>query len=234
MTAKASFLFFYNNFIATQPVIWYLLIPCGFLVGLFSTNERIRRLAGFTLILSLTFFLVISTSETKCEWYDIPLYPFLALAIGLFIHHFFQLIANSDSFNRDLSGPILSFLFLFLVFIIPYKQILGTTFKPKEALETTYIYRLGSYLEDALHGKRELNNRFVVYEGYNSHILFYVKVLNHKGVNVSMKSWTDLVANDTIILDQQSMKDSLNQHYRLELIKEENGVVECRVVDKNK
>ena len=42
-----------------------------------------RRVCSFLGLLALFYLIVISTSRTKFPWYDIPLYPVIAMVVGI-------------------------------------------------------------------------------------------------------------------------------------------------------
>jgi hypothetical protein len=54
---KASFWYYYLNFIDFQLYpIWYLLLIPGFLIGMFHSNEILRRITIFSATLLVCFF----------------------------------------------------------------------------------------------------------------------------------------------------------------------------------
>lgn len=62
---------------------WIFAVPILWVLALASRSENARRLALFATSYSLPFLAVISSAQTKLFWYDIPLYPMLALLAGI-------------------------------------------------------------------------------------------------------------------------------------------------------
>jgi hypothetical protein len=62
---------------------WIYLIPVAWLIASHDGNRTVRHFGVFSLIYVYCFLAVISTSETKFRWYDAPMYPIAAGAIGI-------------------------------------------------------------------------------------------------------------------------------------------------------
>ncbi|HXU27136.1 MAG TPA: glycosyltransferase family 39 protein, partial [Bacteroidia bacterium] len=60
---------YYFSFLKEKFDYFFLLIPVSWVLGISSKDEKIRTFSIFSLILSVTFYLVISTSQTKIHWY---------------------------------------------------------------------------------------------------------------------------------------------------------------------
>ncbi|HLW29489.1 MAG TPA: glycosyltransferase family 39 protein [Brumimicrobium sp.] len=224
-----GFLFYFDNFIDLHFSYWHLLVPCGIITGFVIKNKKINRITLFSTLMITTFFLIISTAQTKIKWYDVPLYPFLAIITAIFIYYIFETLKNNKTFNQTLSVNIIPFIFLFLIGITPYQNILDRTYKPKESGQEIEFYEIGYYLKDAVKGKHDLNNKFVLYDGYYAQNLFYLNILNDKGVNVQFKDWTKLDTNDIVIAHQEEVKEYLEEHYNYEIIHTEGNVITYKI-----
>lgn len=224
-----GFWYFYNNFIDFQISVWYLLIPCGLFTGLVIKNKKINRLTLFSSLMIITFFLVISTAQTKLEWYDVPLYPFLAILIAIFIYYVFDLFQNFKWINQTLAVNVTPFIFLFLIGIKPYQKILNKTYLPKEYKWRKDFYEIGYFLKDAVKGKYDLNNQYLLYNGYNAQNLFYLNILNDKGIQISFKDWKKLSPLDIAIAYQNNVKRYVEEHYEYDVVHTEGNVVTYKI-----
>jgi len=219
-----GFMFYYNNMVDYRYSEWMLFIPCGLLIGLFIKNERMKRLTVFSSLMIILFFLVISSAQTKLQWYDVPFYPFLAILISVFLYFIYTLLMESDFIKKKLSYNIFPYMFLFLIFLYPYKEIIGKTFKPKELSWNVNETNIQYYLKDAIKNKADVNNSYILTEEYIGHLLFYTNILNDKGVNISFKGKEMFQAGDTVIVWQEKMLHELEKRYSYESIKEHKNI----------
>lgn len=226
---KHGFWFYYNNFINFQLSVWYLLIPCGLITGFVIKNKKINRITLFSFLMIITFFIVISTAQTKTEWYDVPLYPFLAISIAIFILYVFELLQNIKWINQTLTINVAPYIFLFLIGITPYQNILDKTYKPKEYPWDKDFYELSYFLKDAVKGKYDLTNQYLLYDGYNTHILFYLKMLNDNDTQISFKDWRNVSPMDIIIAHQNHVKQYVEDHYEHDVIHTKGNVVTYKI-----
>ena len=152
---KHGFWFYYNNLIDSRFKEWILLIPCGVLAGLLSKDVRIKNLTLFSTITVVAFFLVISSAQTKLLWYDLPLFPFLAVLAGVFLYFIFSFLKEEKRISHHLRYNIIPYCFVFLIFITPYREVVNKTFVQKEYAWDVDFYRINYYLRDILRGKTE-------------------------------------------------------------------------------
>ena len=224
------FWYYYNNLIDFQLSVWYLLIPCGLIIGFVIKNKKINRLTLFLFLMIITFFLVISNAQTKLEWYDVPLYPFLAILIAIFIFYVFDFFQKNPWINQGLSVNVMPLIFLFIIGVAPYQKIIEKTYKPKEYSWDKDFYEIGYFLKDAVKGKHNLNNQYLLYDGHNSQNLFYLNVLNDKGTRISFKDWRNLSPMNIVIAHQNNVKQYLEENYNNEIIHNEGNVVTYKIL----
>jgi 4-amino-4-deoxy-L-arabinose transferase-like glycosyltransferase len=224
------FSFYYENLIQHRMTNWYLLVPCGILFGLASIDERIKRLTIFAALNALSFFLIISSAETKLEWYDISMYPYLAILAANVLYIIFLGLKEYPYFQKNFRINFAPFIFLLLVGLKPYSQSINNTYKPKEFSWEKDFYDIGYYLREGLSKKHDLNNQYLLYEGYCAHNLFYIKILNAKGINTSIISnWKDLEIGDVVITCQPNMTRSIEDNFSYSLIYEKNNVKTVKI-----
>ncbi len=228
---KADFMYYYNMLIDYHYTNWYWMLPCGMAVGFFIKDEKIRKLTLFTTLLVITYWLVISNSETKIEWYEIPLFPFLALIISVFIYSVFNFLKNSSELKSLFNFNIIPYVFLFAVFLSPYEKIIDKVYKPVEYDWDKEFYQISYFLKGAANSKHSIKDHHLCYEGYNAHLLFYVNILNDANQNVDFKDWNNLQAGDMIIASQSNVQAVIENSYSYELIGAVNNVKESVVSD---
>lgn len=217
---KEGFWFYYQMLINHHLLFWYILVPCGVVVGVFHKTKFYRRLSWYTTSLIVFYFFVISIGQTKLEWYNVPLYPLLAIIIAMFVHLIFTIIKDAKIFNNSLQYNVLPYIFLFIICIYPYIEITNRTFTPKVFSWEEDIYRIDYYLKDAIKGRNDVSGYTLLQNDYGAHNQFYINILKDKGVDINLKyDWKNINVNDMVIAHQQEVKDYITKNYTFDVVK---------------
>lgn len=210
-----DFWFHFNNLKDIQLSEWYLLVPCGILLGYFVKDEKLKRLAIFSTLIVVITLLILSSSKTKLIWYTVPLFPFMSILATIFIYGIFSYLKDLKTIKEKLTFNIIPYVFLFLMFVVPYQKILTKTFRPVENENEVEFYAISYYLQDVLDGKKEINGYGIVYDDYTAHIDFYLKVLKSKNVLVNIKNKDELQPGDKIIVGETKTKEYIEKNYEI-------------------
>jgi 4-amino-4-deoxy-L-arabinose transferase-like glycosyltransferase len=84
---------------------WLLFLPGGFFL---AWQQRSKSWGALILIGTVIYMGTISLMETKLPWYIMPIYPFVALAVGAYLEKLWQ---NNRKYSKYFVG-----LFIFLAF----------------------------------------------------------------------------------------------------------------------
>lgn len=228
----SGFWYYFDNLLEYRFRAWYLLLPLGMLIGFTIRNKKINRLTLFSALMILVYFLVISTAQTKLEWYDVPLYPYMAILIVIFIHYIFDYFQNHIWFNQTLSTNIIPYIFLYAVGLQPYQSIIAKTYLPHEENWDREAYQISNYLRDAVQGKHNLHHHYLLNEGYHVHKLFYLNILQDQGIDISIKDHTQLDSLDNVIADQDGTKKYVETHYHYDKLAEEKNIITYKIQGK--
>ncbi len=165
----------------------------------------------------MIFFIIISFG-TKGLWYDAPLFPLLSIWIGAGIYIIYDFLVKT----LKLKTKILQiFLFLILsgsIIYIPYTKILKRTYNPEEYPWDIELFQICYFLKDAIENENDLNNLAIAYDGYHSHILFYMNILNLENRNIYFIDYNTLDINDVVIASQTEVKDYIESNYKFKII----------------
>lgn len=214
-------LYYFRNFTWRYPYWIYLLVP-SVIAGYFSHSGKVKNFSLFTFILSITYLLIISSSKTKLQWYDLPLYPLFALQIGLLLYYgwlWLQMqlhVGVSHAVRLAMACTLSS-----LVFVLPFRAI------------HQHIKKLGSYMEDreqgwflqqAIKQKKDLNNYTFLYEDYDRQIRYYTKRLQWQKVNVRLSNHVkDMKPGTYVVVSADSTRQKLLQLYQVAKQHEQYG-----------
>lgn len=219
------FLYYTQNLSWRYPYWMYFVLP-AFITGFSSyATPNVKKLSFFNLLLVCTFWLIISSSKTKLYWYDLPVYPFLSIQIAWFIFFVWlrlqPLVPNF--FLRSVLG-----VFLFIALIaVPLQKVLVYNIGhrkewPWDAEPDTRMQ--GYFLKDALACNQQLENYVFCFDGYSTHLNFYIKQLQLKKSNVRLCSeLSGLRAGNFVVISQNHMKQKLEELYSAEKILEKYG-----------
>jgi len=214
-----SFWYYYDNLLNRRYAYWFLLIPVGIAVGLLNKNSRIKRITTLSTLLVLTYILIISSAKTKLAWYDVPMYPFLAILSTNGIYLIYSILKDTNISNKFISLNILPVLFLFIIGVQPYREIMHLTYKPVE-VSWSKIYRISYHLKNLLDKDLPLDFDYILYDGYHAHIDYYVTLLGQQNKSTKLMTISKLKENDIVIVAQQKLIDELEDHFEFEIVKE--------------
>ncbi len=224
-----GFTYYLDNLWDSRYTYWLPIALCGTVAGLSMRNEKINRLTQFLALMVICFLLIISSAQTKLEWYDVPLFPFLAMLsaiIGCFI---FDLSRNSR-LNEQFRYSAFPFLFLFFLGVLPMSEIIEQTYKPSLG-ENKEFYELSYFLQSGLEGRRELNGSLVLYDGYDAHIRFYIEGMKQEGIFISFAQKESLLSGDHVVAQQKQIKEYIQGHYEHVVLSSEGSVMEYRIIN---
>jgi 4-amino-4-deoxy-L-arabinose transferase-like glycosyltransferase len=209
--------FYFDSIVGYAFSGWHWLVPCGMSIGFFIRNSMIRKLTLFTTLLVIFYFGVISFGGTKLEWYEVPLFPFLSILASIPLYYIFGLLKNSHRINRQFSFNVMPYLFLFIVFLMPYSRIIQKVYKPEENDVEKEFYQMSYYLRDALKSGYDVKDHYVCFDGYTMQLQLYLDLLSDRSQNVGIKNWQDLEPCDPVIASQANVQKEIEGRYDAEI-----------------
>jgi 4-amino-4-deoxy-L-arabinose transferase-like glycosyltransferase len=212
-----SYTFYYDWLITNHFSNWYWLVPCGIAAGFLIKNPSLKKAAIYSTLLASSYLLVISFSGTKLPWYDAPMFPFLAVIVAMIIYLIFRFLKNSHEIKAIFTFNILPYIFLFAVFLTPYEMIISKIYFPKEIGVEKSFFEISYYLRDALKSKHDVRSHYICFDGYNTHLLFYVNLLNEDNKFVEVKDWRNLKNGDLVVSSQSNVQEFIEDKYLFEI-----------------
>lgn len=191
-----------------EGFIWISL--CGSILGLFY--KPTRDITLFALLLGSWYFIIITSAETKLFWYDMPLFPFLALLSGIVSVGILLLLQSlSNSFLTLRISYILSVtLITTSSFSFAQKQLVRIYHSAEFDWDKNF-YNISYYLRDKDCSKDKIASGKVIHKDIteaSAFIYFYTTTLTGKGCNFRLHNQLQLQAGDTIIA--HTKEDYLN------------------------
>lgn len=212
-TYKRRFFLFYFDLITNKHFYPYaFFIPITVAFSFFTKNEKINKALLYSLITAITFVLVHSFSKIKNEWYEMPVYPLLAITFG------YSLYIGFSKFKTYLKkvSPIIIYLIAIVstisIFAIYYIDTLETLKPPTKI----YIKEWeGKYMRDLSKRRPEINKYTVKMAGrMDDQARFYMVVFN-KNLNfdIRLKQSHNFEIGETILSCHKADKTYIQSNY---------------------
>lgn len=169
--------------------LWWLL-PA--VLVWWQPDRRVRRAGSLLLLVVLSWLLLISSAATKLDWYALPIYPPLALLLGLgldFLYHD-VLAANLPRLPRSMAWPLRVGLVVGL-FYFPYRAVVRRLREERD-FSANSDDRLARYLGQVVVERPQLDSLTLLYGGgYNAVLQYYQTALrqtDHKIIAVRARA----------------------------------------------
>ena len=213
---KKVWFFYFMKLINSSFSYWYLFAIAGVIAGVSYKYARIRRIAVF---LSITFFgylMALSFSTSKKEWYDLPVYPLLAMTIALLLLPLCELIRRNNRF-RYKQKILVPVIVLSLVCLAPYQEIIARVYSPDE--QQMDFYRISYYLKEKSKYTASGNTYIICSEDFFNHsINFYTCMMEKSGHILMMRKCTNLVPGDRVIAFTPEVIRNIEENYSFQVL----------------
>ncbi|HTO15883.1 MAG TPA: glycosyltransferase family 39 protein [Edaphocola sp.] len=194
---------------------WLALAILGSCVSFVEKNTGIADLGRFATILAASFLLIISSSQTKLDWYDAPIYPFVAILAAIGILKIIDFIKSTVNIYKKETINVAIFVSLVALFAIPYYNIIQKeVIEAKGLPEEQYQYALSRYIIHNLkNSESALEGQIILDDEYIPQIEFYILMAQQKGINLKRKYSNEVSAGDHLLtqknLDEKSTRTGL-------------------------
>ncbi len=105
-----DFWYYWKLFASFRFQKWIYFVPFSIIIYFLTKNKTTKRFVLFSYIIVISYFLIISKTETKQMWYDAQLYPFMSLLVAIslieiinkfpFLFRFFPILILSFYMQR--------------------------------------------------------------------------------------------------------------------------------------
>lgn len=206
---------------------YLLLIPVFMLLFILLPKQNIFKSKSLIwLVSSLTFFFVISWSETKLEWYEAPLYPMLSMFIAFGLKSVIDFKSYSPFTSFITKGAL-----VFTIYSVPYISILQDNLK-SEVL--WHDIKFGEALK-RYHRIKNVPRKFeLLVTGYNGPAVFYKTLYNNKyGYDITIRDVAGniiMVPGSVYLFTHPSILDYLQKNFIYEVYMDTDGMMVVKIV----
>jgi len=203
---------------------WCFPALLSFTAPLLLPAPHTGRITLFNALMVVPFLLAISAGQTKLEWYALPIYPFLAIQLALWLYGCLWRLSRAFP---ALGRPAAIILLFAALFYIPFRTVAQQLFHFREKRWDVEEHKLGYYLQWAIRSGKNMDGHVVAYSGYNGHIAFYVQKLQLAGHDIALESGIDsLQPGAYVVLSESSLQEALGKKFSVQEAGEKYG---CRV-----
>ncbi len=200
--------FFFNNFYNSRFSCWVAFFLLGvFLLWHHRRKPKLKMVLAWSISLILSQLLIISFSSTKLEWYDMPLYPYMAIVAGYGIYY---CIKRLKYFNPNtIRFPFV----IVLLFSIPLYFAIKQSMTNNRTEGERKLERVADYLFMKENEGFNFNNYYVSDDWYIGQPLFYKYKLKEDNQNLYLVDTTGIKPNTKLIVSDTAIKSYIMKKY---------------------
>lgn len=202
--------FYLNNLFNERFPTFILAIIPSMIMTWFEKSPELKQLLLVVSVSAFVFFMIICVSPTKCYWYDVPLFPLLAILTGYFIWKV------SGFIDREIGHRISMSMLLMLVFFPSVYYAVKRSYNNQIPQSERKIEVLHDFL---ITKGAEFNNKTlkVISENYISPMLFYKYKMKQDNGNLVICNTNELQSGDYVLAGNDSIKNLIQKSYSAEI-----------------
>lgn len=216
-TQQTSFDFYIKEFINQQEfLIWFYWFFVG-VIYLIYTYWKEQRVGSYFVWVWLVMIMLLSASATKFEWYDVPLFPVMAIALVLTINQFTQAI------HQQFAKAV------FLLFMLSWLFLFGKI--TKQNIANTGNGCLNKFMQ-LVRVEKGINNHIVfINKEASFNLFFYMKKDKLEGNSNAQSLVHHQIAPNTLVAVTNDKDEyELASAYQLQLLAQLNDCKLFKVV----
>ena len=208
-----SFTYFITNLFTDRYVWWMPLAAIGITISFFDPSTQ--PLFRYSSVVALSFLLVISFSRSKLEWYDMPLYPLLAIST-----------AQGVQTLLKLATPRLKVVSLVVLFIFPAFNMFNSAQANELRLTEMEYEAQEAFLSRAYRADINLHETVVIHDHFYGSLLFYRHMYDQKDMALKLQNHTgNLKVGDQTLINGDAHKRQISTTFDVDTIDRYRGAL---------
>jgi len=200
--------YYVMNMMNKRLLWWMPFGVIGILCSIYMKSEW-SGIALYTSVLSILYIALISFSRSKLEWYDVPVYPFLAISSA------FGLKSVLDAVDKNMLRKLL----FLAVFIFPISNMFYFTQANALTNEEMNYESQEIYLRNTFRDKTDLNGLIVIHNHFNGSLVFYKHKFASIDQNITLVNHTnDLSPGDKVLIKDELHLDEVHQAFNVDTL----------------
>lgn len=212
--------YYINALFNKQASMWMIPFIGAVWLG-FQNKAKERNWLLLCISVVVLVFLLLSASQTKIDWYLAPIFPFIAMASGLFLDElatFFEQQLSHFSNQKVWLG--IAIILVSGPFISGFLQVFEKVYLPTDsALYERTTYSCTALLRKIYQNQEPFNHFVVVENGLNTqHEFYYCLILQKQGKDIRIKGFSDLTPSDTVLASNPEILNSLHEKFNVQIL----------------
>ncbi|MDF7811731.1 glycosyltransferase family 39 protein [Hymenobacter sp. YC55] len=204
---------------------WVVLFPVSLLlVWRFSTLSVQRHFTMFAGLIVVLHMLIISSSSTKLEWYDMPMYPLAAMVIGLSLGILLEAILAWQYKQGDVqAAAFVAVFFTMGLFTVPVVRMYQRVTELFEGRREDPTLSYGFQIKAMATQKPDLTT-YTLYSntGYNASMMYYRMAAQAKYKHTVALKWNqqlaELKTGDVVVLCGKEDSSAVNKRFHTSIL----------------
>lgn len=218
--------FYIFTLMEERYLYWFSLFLIGVFLNFTLEKGPLKTIATGSLIFIGFYFIVISLSTTKLVWYDLPLYPLLAIVSAIPIYKLIAFFKKSRDQQKWLAPT-----FFLLTFIVPYSNSFAAS-RSNSIINKDYELEINHfYLKDQLSDKKSLPNLTVFHNGYRGSLLCYKYRYKERNSLLKITQSPIFKPKELVLVARDSMRQILNSKYDADTVEIYDNAVLYQIND---
>jgi 4-amino-4-deoxy-L-arabinose transferase-like glycosyltransferase/Gpi18-like mannosyltransferase len=211
---QGNFWYYLRGFVVNNRFQWIWLCLMGMVLYLSKVQAKYKDFFGFTLILGVSYFIVISLSKTKLIWYDMPLYPLMSVQAAISIYYVYYWLKEKGCFSNEASYfRVYAFVIIVLLGLF-YVRIVESVYRPKEIVGTEHESEMGYILKKTLRGEFNFDGAYICNGVYAPQVAFYTNLLRQQQQDIGYKYKQELQVGDKVLSNKDDIKQYIVDNFK--------------------
>jgi len=181
---------------------WFIPLIAGAFLNIYNPHEQQKKIIFSSVGLIVVYLLIVSISTTKLEWYDMPLYPYMALVASYSIY----LLYKKTQISLQKNTVLVSSSFLLLLFIFPYYLMFSKSQSNRIPDGQRFHEGKEMYLFSRIKSGENLDRLHVYHDDYGGSLLFYKYKLRENGQDIETTNQIDFQVDDKVLLNSSHVR----------------------------
>ena len=223
--------FYVSRIIRQGLTSFHLLVPVGLILALSFQDDSLRRWGLLVGLVAVSYLTIISNSTTKCEWYDVPMYPMLAMLAAFPLYMVLEWLREQGAQLGSLRWNVLPGAFLFLVFVGPWSRETERVYRSEEWEWDRQFYAPAHYFKQVLAGERQLKAGVLTADGPIQHLVFYMDLMRERGRDIRVVPSSQLVPGMTVLAYEASVQEMIEREHLTRVLEDWGSVRTYEILD---